>query len=431
MKKMKTIALSLFRSSRLLPALLVAVLSLLLLLPLVSRDANGQTTPVNYASNLPYTFADLKSVDVMKYTKDVMIDQPSSETIENLVNTLAALPITHLAVALPMDPSSDYPSDHRPYPQDAYAFTQQWADAIHDAGLHIIWRGTWSGIEGIYGFPKQVGSNRLAAGTATSAVTDGNTTWLGKTYSYITSHPNFFANGDVWAPLPERTEGIFQDSTSFLPYSGAGIQANYVNFFNDLEAVSAAAFRQINTTVYTGFTANNYTEVLSGWLGQSLFDHNQIIAIDYYGQDHTALEMDRDLRAMAARYNHAVFLQEWGDYWNANIDSTARIQYLKDIYTTLNKLVQDGILIGFNYWGGWENNAEGILTQDSGGFHLNSRAQLLAEFFAGHSQTETVISEPTVVPVPTVDPVVISPAPSTVSEIKLNGKSNKHRKNNP
>ncbi len=360
----------------------IMILSVLLPNLIDSQNYKIQSSHQALAASSALTFESLKSVDVMKYTKDVMTNQPSTATIKNLVSTLASMPITHIAVSLPMDPSSDYPAVGKPYPQDAYVFTQAWADAIHAAGLHILWRGTWSGIEGIYNFPKRVGPTRLPAGTALTAVADGNSTWLGKTYRYINDHPAFFAGGDIWAPLPERTEGIFQDSTSFLPYGGLGIQTNYVNFFNNLKTVSDAAFAKIGKNVYTGYTANNYTEVKSGWLGQSLFDQSGIIAIDYYGSTHTPEEMDADLRTMASQHKHPIFLQEWGDYWNIALDQTSRTEYLQRIYTTLQELVADGVLAGFNYWGGWDNSAEGMLTKDDSGFHLNYRGQLLSQLFS-------------------------------------------------
>ncbi len=373
-------------------------------------------------------FTALKSIDVMKYTKDVIANQPSAATINNLVATLRSASINYVAVSLPMDPSSDYPQVSQPAPQDAYSFSQTWADAIHNAGLHVMWRGTWAGIEGLYGFPKLVGTKRFPTGTASSAATDSNNTWLGKTYQYIVNHPTFFANGDIWAPLPERTEGIFQDSTSFLPYSGAGIQTNYPTFFRDLKTISDQAFSTIGKNLFTGYTANNYSEAKSGWLAQSLIDTNGIIGIDYYGNNHTPEEMDTDLRAMAALYHHPIFLQEWGDYWNHLTDEATRSAYLQKMYTTMQKLVADGVLVGFNYWGGWVNNAEGILTKDDSGFHLNYRGQLLSDFYHANN---TVAAQP----IPTTNTtsaastkptstIGSSPAPKTTQTSTTSGQVN-------
>jgi hypothetical protein len=327
-----------------------------------------------------------RGADVMKYTKDTMANQPTDKEIENIVSILKGLNITHIALSIPMDADNDYPQGSRPSPRSSVALTQKWADTVHGQGLKVIWRGTWSGIEGIYNFPKRVGQNRFPAGTAASAETDGHSTWLGKTYQYIINNPSFFQAGDIWAPLPERTEGIFSDSTSFLP-SGGELQSNYVNFFNDLKTVSDKAFLRVNKNVITGMTANNYSEVMSGWLPQSLFDHNKIVSIDYYGIDHSSEEMENDIRRMAKLKGKPVFLQEWGDYWNVNLNQAQRTQYLSGIYAVLKRLADDGVLAGFNYWGGWDNSAEGILSKTATGYELNYRGQMLKDFYAGFSNS--------------------------------------------
>ncbi len=340
------------------------------------------------------TISGIRSVDVMKYTKDVVTSQPSDADIDNLVDTLKSMNITHIAIAIPMDETGSYPSTGKPSPRTAEDFTQKWADTVHGKGLKIIWRGTFSGIEGLYRFTKRVGSNRFPAGTAASAPTDGSSTWLGKMYQYISGHPSYFADGDIWAPLPERTEGIFSDSTSFLPYGGAGIQANYMSFFDDVKEVSDKAFATTGKHPITGLSANNYSEVASTWLWKSMFETAGYVAVDYYGTSHTPSEMDRDMRLIAAYAGKPVFLQEWGDYWNKYLDQGSRSAYLESIYAVMNNLVRDGVLVGFNSWTGWVGTAEGILTKDSSGYHLNYAGDILAKFFSTGALASTAAPAP-------------------------------------
>ena len=317
------------------------------------------------------TLAGLKSIDVMKYTKDVMTSQPTDAQIDSIVQNAKAAGATHVAISIPMDATGAYPAGSQPAPRGAEAFTQKWADTIHSAGLHIIWRGTFNGLEGLYGFPRLVGQNRV-----------DSSVWTGKIRDYISSHSSYFANGDVWAPLPERTEGIFSDGTSFLPATG-GLQTNYANFFAGVKSVSDAAFAQIGKNVTTGMTANNASEIISGWIPKSLFDAAGYVAVDYYGSTHTPDEMDREIRAMHASTGKPVFIQEWGDYWNQNADPATRAAYLASMYAEMQKLSNDGVIIGVSYWGGWDNAAEGILSRTPAGFSLNSRGAILQNFFGG------------------------------------------------
>ncbi len=374
-----------------------------------------------------YHLRDFKSVDVMKMTKDVMRNQQSDSEIQSIVLGIKTnLNPNFIAISIPLDSSEAYPNQ-KPTPRTAQAFTQKWADTIHNAGMKIIWRGTWSGIEGIYEFPKLAGTKRFPAGTASSAATDGTATWLGKTYKYIIDNPTFFSDGDIWAVMPERTEGIFQDSTSFLSYSSPGIQSNYANFFNNLKTISSSAFGKINKNVITGWTANNFTEVKSTWLYNSVFDTAGIVSIDHYGLDHTVAEMENDLRGIYAAKKKQIFLQEWGDYWNQNLNSTDRNKYLSEMYTMFQKLGDEGILMGFNYWGGWTGSLEGILTKTNSVYSINDRGTILGQFFTNNTQIP--LSPPPVVaivppppppaptpvpPPPTVTPTPIPPPPAAI-----------------
>lgn len=362
-----------------------------------------------------YNISGLRSVDVMKYTKDVMTNQQSDPDITNLVSTLKGTNVTHIALSVPLDSTSDYPSSQKPAPRTAEAFTQKWADIIHGQGLRIIWRGTFSGLEGLYGFAKRVGTNRFPAGSAASAPSDGQSTWLGKIRGYIVNHPSYFADGDVWAPLPERTEGIFSDSTSFLSYASPGIQANYASFFNDLKTVSDGAFSAIGKRIATGLTANNYTEIASTWLPKSIFDNAGYVAVDYYGSTHTAAEMDQNMRSISASMGKPVFLEEWGDYWDTDLDQASRTAYLQSMYSEMDKLVKDGVLSGFNLWAGWANTSEGILTKDSNGFHLNYAGSILKDFFTTGALSNLTGSLLSLLTAPTVEastPTVSCPQPA-------------------
>lgn len=322
-------------------------------------------------------------IDTMKLNKDLVRNQLSDEEIAAYIAPLAEMNITHIAISTPMDETADYISEGVaiPMPRTAANHTKAWCDAIHAAGKKVLFRGTFCGIEGIYDFEQKVGASRFPAGTAASAAADGQTTWLGKVDDWIKNHTDFWENGDIFAPIPERTDGIFNDATAFLPDTGSGIQANYAQFFIDLNAVAAAAFSSIGKSVTCGFTSNNYTEVASGWINNSLFTDAGIVAIDHYGTTHTVTEMDTDLRAVYAAKNLPIFLQEWSDYWSEGDGLTVdeRIAYLKDFYEMLAVLIGEGKLTGFNYWGGWVGGTgEGILESDgAGGYQLNTHGQLL------------------------------------------------------
>lgn len=291
-----------------------------------------------------------KSVDIMKLSKDNVLNPLSDTYMRIVAQNLRMSGLSHISISVPLD-----------YPD----YAKRWAQAIHGFGLKVLHRGTWNAIEGLYGVEKAVGMNRPP---------DTINYWVSKTREYILSNPTLFEDGDLWGPLPERTENIFQDETSFLPYDEPGIQANYVDFFNRLVDDCKVAFEQIGKQVKIGFTANNYSEVASGWIYQSFFDKAGITCVDHYGVTHTPSEMDGDLRGIYASKVKPVFLQEWGNYWN-----NGDIHDAWAMFDTLTILANDGVLVGFNYWGGWPGNPESILNPD---FSLNDKGKLLGEYFS-------------------------------------------------
>lgn len=315
-----------------------------------------------------------KSVDCMKLSKDNCNSPFSDADMTKVVANLKALGLTHIGISVPMD-----------YP----AYALKWATSIHTGGLKVLHRPTWNAIEGLYGFAKMVGINRP---------TDANNYWISRTKSYIVDNPGIFADGDLWAPLPERTEGIFQYSTSFLPEP---LPDNYATFFNSLVDASVSGFTQIGKTVKTGMTANNFTEVDSGWIPQSLFDKAGITVVDHYGSTHLPSEMDADLRRIYTKHGKKIFLQEWGNYWN-----NGDINDAKAMFEVLKQLSTDGILVGFNYWGAWAGTPEGILNAD---LSVNAKGQLLGTYFGTATPTPTPTPVPTPTPTPTTGVVTLGP----------------------
>lgn len=104
-----------------------------------------------------------------------------------------------------------------------------------------------------------------------------------------------------------------------------------------------------------------------------------------------ALEID--IRKTYARTGVPQFLEEWGDYWSTDSSRSDPVRnqadhesYLDTMYAAFQRLVDDGILVGFNYWrliGGHE----GIMSNPGSGttFSLLYEGSKLAGFFAANA----------------------------------------------
>lgn len=346
----------------------------------------------------------------MKYTKDVMRNQPSDAFILQLVTEIKnVFRPTHIAISTPLDAHADYP-DPKPSARTAEAFTQKWCDTIHNAGLGVIHRGAWCATEeegssgvGIYDFPLKVGINRISPGNSSSTTT---ATWCGKTYRYIVDNATFFQSGDIWAPMPEQTNCqsnrcIFTDSKSFLADSGGGVALDYATFFNDLYDASSAAFSAIGKTgIVLGHTTNNYSEISSGWIQQSLLDKAGIIAVDYYGNynsdGYTAQQMYDDMTAIYVSKGKQIGHQEWGDYYNSSLTTEQRFLYLIKMFDKMTQMVNEGKYVLFNYWGTWDTvgKPEGIMYYDAqNNLRVNGRGKILATYFNGGSLSRIPVTD--------------------------------------
>lgn len=300
----------------------------------------------------------LKGVDIMQWSKDTL-DNP--KTVTEINNHVAALHrsfnIQYVGLSVPMNTNAESMTERgHNFGIQPYTYAQEFADAIHNNGMNVLWRPADSYLEGLYDFTRWTGSNRIATGTVASAPTDGYTTWLGRTYNYIIDHPTLFADGDIWGPHPEGTNGIFSDSTSFLPNTGPGLNMNYRLFYADLKTVSDNAFAVIGKNVLTGYSSQNWTEIHSGYLPASFF--GSIVPVDFYGSDtdHTPAQFIADIEAIYESTGKPIFIQEWGDYWSTepfygfNRTPAQHKAYLDTMYAAFQHLIDEGVVVGFNYW---------------------------------------------------------------------------------
>jgi len=274
----------------------------------------------------------------MKLAKDVVNNQPSDATMATIVASLKSLHTTHIAFSVPMNSNVDFIArDNNPNPRTVEQFTAAWANAIHNAGLGVLWRGTFSEFEiggnlantpvagahtviGLYNFPFYV-----AGDPANGAYAGGMQTqqwWLNKMTEAITRLASYgaFKSGDIFAPLPEpqSNHNFWDTKWNFL---GINNQPDvYGSFFTSLKSSEDNAFASARVPgIITGWTSDNGSMFLSAGAGgghwyplalAALISH---IVTDHYGSDgcggypvHSAQEMDCGPRDMYSNYRQPI-----------------------------------------------------------------------------------------------------------------------------
>lgn len=336
----------------------------------------------------------IRSYDAMKITKDNVASQPTDAYIDSYTAFVKAniRGVTHICVDIPFDQNSDFISNGTtPSPRTITQYIQKWADSVHGVGLNVAWRQTLCGLEGLYSFPPLIGPNRFALGTILTAATDGQNSLNGKMYAFIVSMPTAFADKDLWEPFPESTShdpsiNVFSDATSFIPYSGAGVQANYTTFFQDVGLVAELAFSVIGKKVICRYTANNWSEINTGWLNAGNFSFPQAEVFDHYGTDgagHTVAEMQSGYDVAYAKGYH-FYHQEWSDYWNT-FNEKDRVDYQNAMFKMMGTYDVNGKRFGFNSWSGWPDTVESTIVNNGTGANpiwaLNTSGKVLAGAF--------------------------------------------------
>lgn len=352
-----------------------------------------------------------KGIDIMGWTKDTLRNPVTQEAINAQVEGLARdFDITHIAISVPINTQAEtIAEDVAPFSLEPAVYAKMFADAIHGQGLGVLWRQTDCYFEGIYDFPKWVGTSRYPAGDPEDVISGADrANWLGRIYNYIINNPTMFEHGDLWGVLPEATgHGIFNDATSFLPHDGDGIQANFANFFINVGIVSKEAFKIIGKNVRTGFSAQNASEIFNGWVPSSLHNSQGLgrVNIDHYGTggaDYSPTEMSDDLdEIFSENGGKPIFHQEWGDYWSTdpaygyNRNQAAHEAYLESMYAVWQDKIDNDKLLGFNYWRS-VGGAEAVYTNDGNeedplDWHPTYEGDVLAAFFAANE----VVEDPT------------------------------------
>ncbi len=311
----------------------------------------------------------------MKLNKDNMGNPLSLAEIEQYLDVIKSTGATHVGIA----PVGGHPN---------FALVgKRWLDAIHAKGLKATLRATHQNLEGLYGQPKYVGAGRVPLQF-----------WIDKAGDMVRDLGTSLQAGDEFAIYPERTEGIFQDATSWLWPNDPTTYANaFIAIHEGMRSI-------IPMGVVLGLSSNNASELLSGWMSKSLSDKYGVVPTDHY-VDGNPTQFEADVRKVFANYGKKVYVQEG----SANRFTVPTTQQVADYFNVLKKLDLEGILYGFGSWSGWSGTPEAILNKTNGIWSLNAQGEALKAWW---------ITTPVPTPIPTPTPIGPTNA-DVIAQVKL------------
>jgi hypothetical protein len=266
-------------------------------------------------SKQPYIWQ-IESIDTMKNSRDLALQDLSSNNFQDEVNNqMAKIAAT----------GANYVAIDTPYDAKFLPVLKVWVQAARNNGLHVWFRGNFSGWEGWFNFPPITQEQHIAM-----------------TRQFILSNKDLFQPGDIFTSCPECENGIHLDISD--PQAVAAYRQFLITEYNS----DQLAFNQIGVKVNNGFFSMNDDVAKAVMDRQTTQELGGVVVIDHYVQ--TPDDLLNGVEQIAQQSGGKVVLGEFG-VPIPNINGSMTDQEQSDwISQALNLLKNDPDLLGMNYW---------------------------------------------------------------------------------
>jgi hypothetical protein len=296
--------------------------------PAPSTTPSAVLKPSPTPTSLPQTSFKwaIRSVSSMKETKDRVCNPRSVDSINKWVAKAKELGINYIAIETPYD---------NPNCGSAVAYTQNWVNAIRAHNLKVWHRHMPLAFEGIYGVPKSI-----------------NVDFLPMISEYIKSHPEFFAEGDIFTPIPEpQNSGIkgvtychgdlcyFNSQADFNAFLRNGIDSANASFSSiGLGGKIKVGYYGLDGYIVWGDNNPDW----DGILEDSTVAKMGNLTIDHYPEA-VGDTMENDLKELSAKYPGVpIIIGEWGTIKGGDVEASVK--------NSMGAAYNHPQVQGFNYW---------------------------------------------------------------------------------
>lgn len=258
----------------------------------------------------------IDSIDTMKNSRDLALQDLSDpgyvNDVQRQMADIAATGANYVAIDTPYDPQF-------------LPVLQTWVHAARTHGLHVWFRGNFSGWEGWFNYSRITEEQHLAM-----------------TKKFILSNPGLFQNGDIFTSCPECENGAnlqTGDEAQVIAYRAFLIQEY---------AVTKDAFAQIHKNVASNFFSMNADVARAVMDRQTTEALDGIVVIDHYVL--TPQELASDTEQISQQSGGSIVLGEFGAPIPDLQGSMTQAQQAQWLSQSLQLLSEDPTLIGVNYW---------------------------------------------------------------------------------
>lgn len=258
----------------------------------------------------------IESIDTMKYSRDQarlgLNNVSYTKEVNQQVAAIAATGANYIAI-------------DTPYDDEFHPVLSLWVHVARVNGLHVWFRGNWSGWEGWFNYPQI-----------------NEATHIAKTKQFILEHKDLFENGDIFTACPECENG-FKLST------GDPQQVNqFRNFLISETTVEKSAFAKIGKNVSVGYISMNADVAKAVMDKDTTKKLGGVVVIDHYVK--TPEELASEVSFIAQQSGGKVVLGEFGAPIPDLQGTMSDEQQNNWIENALQLLSVEKDLIGVNYW---------------------------------------------------------------------------------
>ncbi|MGI8419906.1 MAG: hypothetical protein ACR2LN_04645 [Candidatus Levyibacteriota bacterium] len=259
----------------------------------------------------------IQSIDTMKYSRDMAKYNASNVKYTTEVKK---------QVADIANTGANYIAIDTPYDDEFLPVLNLWVYTAREHGLHIWFRGNWSGWEGWFGY------NRI-----------DEQTHLAKTKQFIKENKDLFQDGDIFSSCPECENGDAK-----LNLANQQSVAAYRQFLIEEYQATKDAFVDIHKNVASNYFSMNTDVAREIMDRETTIQLDGLVVIDHYVL--TPEQLANDVSLIALQSGGNIMLGEMGapipSIHGAMTDEQQR-QWLEQ---SLHELSQIGKLNGINYW---------------------------------------------------------------------------------
>lgn len=296
---------------------------------------------------------EVQSIDTMKYSRDGARNQDVTDQIPVLVDKVASIYPSHIAIATPYD-------------EEFYPVLATWVGETRKHGLHVWFRGNFSAWEGWFGYDKFKDPNEHHA----------------KIYAFITKHPDLFREGDIFTPAPEPENGGFGD-----PRRSEEIKRKFFEFLPASYDNCMKAFASIGKNIKCGYFSTN-GDVAKMIPSTVLVQAGGVQVIDHYVK--TPEELMRDIQELYDIHHLPIVLGEYGapiPDIHGELSDSQQEQLVRKNLIELAK--HRNIVKGVNYWSAFGGSTQ-VFNDD---LKPRSVVKTLREYFDPIKTTGQIVDE--------------------------------------